>query len=237
MLAKRTFISLLSMAVAVWALPASLAGKATILTEVQGHLDQAKQCVDSGQFALAIAHLDEFAKPELTYSAQFQSVPDKLHAPDLQSLHEAVAVWQEGLGDSVKFREVDSSENADVKVVFKSDVRMGPEAVAGYANWQRSIDPATDGKPAGHFVATLQIRTLDLLFKPMPAADVRHEVMHELGHVLGLEDSDSKTDLMGPLDQAHPLLKPQPHEMKAVLDLRAAAAQIRHDASAQVVKL
>jgi predicted Zn-dependent protease len=224
------------MAVALSAMPAALIGKATILEEVQGHLTQARQCIDSGQFALAIAHLDEFAKPELTYSAEFQSVPDKLHASNLQSLHEAVAAWQDGLGDSVKFREVDASENADVKVLFKADVRMGQEAVAGYANWQRSIDPAADGKPAGHFVATLQIRTLDLLFKPMPANAVRHEVMHEFGHVLGLEDSNSKTDLMGPLDQEHPLLKPQPHEMKAVLDLRNAASKIRSDAAAQVIK-
>jgi predicted Zn-dependent protease len=77
---------------------------------------------------------------------------------------------------------------------------------------------------------------MTLNFKAMPMESMRHEMMHEIGHVLGLEDTESTGAIMGPLDMNRPVSRPLPHEVKAVWDIRLEASRIRKDALAQTIK-
>lgn len=56
--------------------------------------------------------------------------------------------------------------------------------------------------------------------RDLTPAEVKHVVMHELGHLLGLGDKEDHTRLMGPLLLGHPLERPLPEEVAAVLEIR-----------------
>jgi len=219
--------------------PASLdrlAGKnrAVILPEVQRHLDDAKECTLNGTPQVAAAHADlVLLGDEVRYSVQFVGVSEKLRARCLKSLEGALDSWERALDDTVSFREVTDPNEAEIVIRFKPNVMMGKEPVAGYANWKRTLH--SDGPKVNEvkFRADLQIRTINLDGQPMALDCVRHEIAHEVGHILGLEDSDSTSDLMGPLDTSRPMHRPQPYEAQAVKKLREEARKIRTDALAK----
>lgn len=227
---------LLLLAASVAAYPAAApanggARVAPLLPEVTKHLDQARDAVRSGKGGLAGAHAEMvLIGDEVRFAVRFENVPESLRANSRKALEEALGAWERSLGESVRFVEVADPANAHVQVRFKRDVYMGKEPVAGFANWKRII--RTDGPDVveSRFTADLQIRTMNLDGKAMPAAAMRHEVMHEFGHVLGLEDCDHTGILMGPLDVRKPVSAPLPHETAAVRDLRDEARRVRFQA-------
>ncbi len=237
MLASRIPVLLATLAIALPTAPANVSGSAVpVLNEVTSHLHEAQKCFDKGTFALAAAHAEMvLVDEELSVHYKFQNVPDNIHPTAVKAMEEAFKGWEESLKGSIKFKLTNDEEAADVVIRFKPDVRMGREPVAGFANWKRVIDKDANGNIISKFTSDLQIRTMTLNFKPMPQEALRHEIMHELGHVLGLEDTESTGDIMGPLDMNKPVSKPRPHESKAVWDIRFLATKIRKESLAQQI--
>lgn len=206
-------------------------GHASILPEVQKHLDEARDGITNGELEIANAHADLIlVSDDVKYCVQYVSVPEKLRPRCSKALGEALDEWQQALDKSIKFHKVDDPETADVVVRFKVGVMMGNEPVAGYANWKRTLKQDGSHVQVVSFKSDLQIRTLNLDGQPMPFDCVRHEIAHEFGHILGLEDSERTGDLMGPLDIDHPVGGPQTYEADAVRQLRADARRIKADA-------
>jgi hypothetical protein len=214
--------------------PATLASGrlAALLPEVQKHLDDARKCASDGSADVAVAHADLILLgDEIKYSVQFVDVPERLQSRSTKAMDAALAGWKDALEDTVGFRQVTDPNDAQVVIRFKKGVMMGKEPVAGFANWKRSLVCDGPRVQSSSFRATLQIRTLDLDGNPMPQECVRHEIQHEMGHVFGLEDSNSTGDLMGPLDMERPVARPRPYESDAVLQLRESARRIKAEAS------
>jgi hypothetical protein len=238
MLASRLPVLLATLAIALPTAPANVSGSsAPLLDEVTNHLSEAQKCFDRGTYELAAAHADMvLVDKELSVFVKFQNVPENVHPTALKAMDQAFKGWEDALKDSIKFTRSTDEEAADVVIRFKPDVRMGREPVAGFANWKRVIDKDSEGKIVSKFTSDLQIRTMTLNFKAMPMESMRHEMMHEIGHVLGLEDTESTGAIMGPLDMNRPVSRPLPHEVKAVWDIRLEASRIRKDALAQTIK-
>ncbi|AIE84730.1 matrixin family metalloprotease [Fimbriimonas ginsengisoli] len=212
--------------------------RSLILPEVQHHLDDARDCSANGTPEVAAAHANlVLVGDEVKYNVQFISVPDRLHARCLKSMEGAFDVWERALDDTITFREVADPTQADVVIRFKPGVNMGKEPVAGYANWKRTLKCDGPRVQEVTFKGDLQIRTINLDGQPMPFECVRHEIAHEMGHILGLEDSTSTRDLMGPLDIDHPISGPQSYEVAAVRRIRDEAHRIRTDSLAKTQKL
>ncbi|MEZ0325988.1 MAG: matrixin family metalloprotease [Fimbriimonas sp.] len=237
MLASRLPVLLATLAIALPTAPANVSGSsAPLLDEVTNHLSEAQKCFDKGTFELAAAHADMvLVDQDLSVFVKFQNVPANVQPNALKAMDQAFKNWEEALKGSVKFTRSTDEEAADVVIRFKPDVRMGREPVAGFANWKRVIDKDGEGKIVSKFTSDLQIRTMTLNFKSMPMESMRHELMHEIGHVLGLEDTDSTGAIMGPLDMNKPISRPLPHEVKAVWDIRVQASKIRQEALAQQI--
>jgi len=233
----RTLLVSAALLVASVPTPATSTARALVLPEVTKHLEHAKKCLRDGSHHIAMAHADMvLVGDEVTYAVTFQNAGGTMQARCMKSLGAALKSWEDSLDGTVSFKEIEDPSKADIVVRFKPDVRMGQEPVAGFANWKRLI--RTEGKRVveSRFTSDLQIRTINVDGEPMPTSAMKHEVMHEVGHVLGLEDCDTVGYLMGPLDISRPVSAPRPHESNAVLSLRSDARRLREEASLQANK-
>lgn len=204
----------------------------SLLPEVQKQLDDARQCTTNGTPEVAAAHANLIlVDDEVTYELEFDSaVPNGLRGRCKRAFDSAIGSWQKALENTVTFKAVTDPDKAEMVIRFKPSVLMGREEVAGYVNWKRTLKADAGKVQEVGFKSLLQIRTENLDGNPMPIDCVRHEVAHEVGHVLGLDDSDRTGDLMGPLDIEHPVGGPQPYESAAVRKLRDEAHRLRADA-------
>lgn len=234
MRASRPILLLIAAITALPALASNGTRKVILLPEVNKHLDSARTEIANGHGEIAAAHADVvLIGDEVKYSVKFEEgVPKKLYAKCEQALDEAFDSWQQSLNDTVTFVPVEDPAKAHIQIRFKRDVLMGKEPVAGFANWKRKIQLDGDRVLSATVTADLQIRTVNLDGKAMPADAMTHEVMHEVGHVLGLEDCDHLGELMGPLDVRRPVDAPRSHEASAVRDLRDEAKRLKSEALA-----
>lgn len=133
-------------------------------------------------------------------------------------------MWEGALGGRV-FVVVESGP-VDVWVRFQPDVCIDGAEVAGHATWTRGVlNPEVDPKVV--LTARVAIRTLRPDDKPMTFAQLRACAAHELGHVLGLQDSENEADLMGPMNFDHPVLAINPAEVANLIAARREAEAIR----------
>jgi hypothetical protein len=202
--------------------------RSRLLPEINEHLDTAREEMAARRTHLASAHADMvLIGDRLAYRVQFdEDVANRERMRCIDSLRRALDNWEEALDHTIEFVESDRADTP-ITIQFRPHVKMGHEPVAGYATWKRRIDLDGDRVFKARVTATLQIRTQNLNDKPMPAAAMTHEVMHEMGHVLGLEDRDRVGELMGPLNVRRPVANPSRQEANAVMDAREEAREIK----------
>jgi len=223
------------LAAAVVAAPAPAGRSVTaapILPEVHRHMEQAHNCLQKGSHQLAAAHAGVIlVADDIKVFVRFENVPESQRRDCERALAQAFDTWEEALDDTFSFVEVDTAEEANVTIRFRPDVRMGREPVAGFVNWKRTIKSEGDKVVSTGYTADMQLRTSNIDWRPMSVSAMHHEACHELGHVLGLDDSDRVGDLMGPLDVRRPVNHPSVREVTAVRSLRNEARKIIDDSA------
>ena len=202
----------------------------TVLPEVVGHMRDGRACLASGDRALAAAHarlilVSHQIKIRISTAGFSPVEADRCR----RALIEACDIWQRALDDSFEFILVDAQTQADVYAIFQPDVRLQGEQVAGYVRWQRTLQADAGKVVLQGFRADMQLRTETPGGQPMPLAAMRHEACHELGHVLGLDDTDKVGAVMGPLDIEHPVSGPTVAEIDTVRQIRQDANQLLTD--------
>jgi predicted Zn-dependent protease len=194
---------------------------------VNKHLEEGQADLASNTPGMAKAHARLVViGPEIKFSVLFQNVAPNQHEKCLNVLKSAMDEWEKDLQGDLRFTRLPDDQTADVVVRFRPSVSMKGEPVAGYVNWKRALIDHSGGKVDARFSADLQIRVRNLDGNPMPQNAMRHAAMHELGHVLGLDDSPREGDVMGPLDIDNPVSAPTPLEIQTVKSIRSQAEQI-----------
>jgi len=213
---------------------ASTMRSANVLSEVKRHLAEGHKFAADGSWEIAAAHADVVLISEnVSVYVNVDHVSSSQRQACLRALDAALSQWESALDSTIHFQMQSDPSRADLKVIFRPDVRMGREAVAGLTNWTRSIHASGNKVTQASFKAEVQIRARDLEYHELSFEAMRQETEHEFGHVLGLDDSDHLGDLMGLFDINHLVTGPRDYEIQAVRNLRNEASQIKADALAR----
>lgn len=145
--------------------------------------------------------------------------------PPNTAIDQAIACWQDKLAGAIQFEHV--CDNADVLVRFVPKITEGNRNSIGFSHWQRFLYPDGSYK----LKAEITIATQYPDGSPVGQESQRHAAMHEIGHLLGLDDSRRVGDVMGPNDPQRPALAPTMAEVQALLTLRQMALDLREEAT------
>lgn len=207
-----------------------------LLPDLPQHLETAERDVQQGQLDDAIAHLDLVLMDHpLHYKIDCAGLPPERQAECIAAFRDATALWERAF-KNLHFVEVTPDQPAEISVVFQNNVKQNGNDVAGFVSWQRKVVGGVSGVPThSELTADVRVRTLQPGGEPMLLEHMRHTSAHELGHVLGLDDSPFFGDIMGPLDVKHPVADFEPTELENLRAVRAEAENVRAQALAKHV--
>lgn len=105
---------------------------------------------------------------------------------------QGLSTWEGAMGGALRFVPVDSPQKADLEIDWTD--RTIPSHVAEYANATCERHIRGEGKI---FHAVVTLGTLEpYTQKPFNAQQIKHLVIHEMGHALGLNHSPDPADVM-----------------------------------------
>jgi hypothetical protein len=134
-----------------------------------------------------------------------------------RAVEKAVAGWKAALGPGARMSLVPLSQ-ANVRVHARPS-QSGASHLAGVAHWVKRVVRVGQGtyEPRVSADVTLQTRARD--GKELAGDVMDYVTAHELGHVLGLDDTAHTGELMGPAQLHRPVSAPSEPELRALVRL------------------
>ncbi|MGE0001271.1 MAG: matrixin family metalloprotease [Fimbriimonadaceae bacterium] len=190
-----------------------------IQPRVHEFLDRAERCLTDGKHSEARTVAEMLLlRRDLRYSVELQGLSPE-QAQDAQAaLSEAMHCWSEALNGAVEFVPA-TGRFADVRISFVESVRSGGCDVAGHAVWRRQILNWREDQFSYQVSADIHIRTRLPGGSKMSRGMMRHTALHELGHVLGLNDSRRSGDAMSALNPFSPVSQPSGAEVLSLVNV------------------
>ncbi len=213
----RFFCAALLAGFAALALP--FYGQERLLPKMLKDLDTARAAAEVGDYSRAEALVHLVRCPDIKVE-----LPANATQVQKEALEEAAAVWEDALQGAVDFQIVEPGQG-QVRISFMQDVFFAGVASMGRATWNRQLVSYGWGTYGTHISASIEVRT-QLLGRECRKEEIRHALAHELGHVLGLDDSSRLGDIMGPHNPASPAEAPSGEETAALAELHWEAYQI-----------
>lgn len=190
------------------------------------HLDAASRAYLYGHTSEATAYAEMvLLSRAIKVSVDDSNVPDRMKDSARRAFRDAMINWEEALNGEVKFVIV-PRRDADVVVSYTGDIRVSGDEAAGTVRWTRQVMNIGLDQFEYFVRATIVLRTHTPRREEMNYDQMLHTAGHELGHILGLEDSRNARELMGPLRLDRPVQRATTNERDSLIALRHQAGLI-----------
>jgi hypothetical protein len=200
-------------------------------------LAQAERCLQDGRFSEARTVAEMLLlRRDVRFAVDVTGLPEARAAEARNAVRGAVEAWSEALDRSVGFEE-SPWPSADVRISFVPSVRQSGCEVAGYAVWRRQLLNWRADEFSYQVSADVQVRTVLPGGAPMSEAMMRHTCLHELGHVLGLNDSGRPGEAMSVLSPSRPVARPSQAEADSLKQVLFQAGLFLSEATLQSMAL
>jgi hypothetical protein len=184
------------------------------------HYAQAQEMLEAGQVGMAAAHSRLVLHDQgLKVFVDFSRTPEGLRSTGQRTVEKAVDYWNQTLG-SQALQLVETPSDAQVTVMFASDVVLQGVRVGGYCSQSRGVTIGASGEPAAQYSATILARFQLPGGRRLSDDCLLNVVTHEFGHVFGLNDCTEPGHLMSPLNLSRPRTDLHPDELEALGALR-----------------
>ncbi len=200
----------------------ALTGAADILPEMNKHLEFGHECMRRGYEGGAIASANLILLGQIKIYVDDRGATDETKL----ALADAEFIWEDALDSETKFVRVTSRKEAEIVISFSRDLNVGGQEAGGYTEWSRNVK-WQGSEYVGSLKADMKLRTIRPDGKPMTREQARHAALHELGHVLGLDDSVNRGEVMAPLNLRKPIATPSYKEVCVIREIRVKASEMR----------
>lgn len=215
--------------------PYKLTKPELLLPELTTHMLQAQREIEMGRWQLALAQADcILLSTPIRVWLGFDS-SSRRHRACAKNIRKAMEMWQQAVADETLFEIVDDPEQADVRISLTDEIRRDGYNSGGSIRWERAIVASEDGGYETRYRAEIVLALAGPGGRRLNNAQMVHAAAHELGHVLGLQDSGEVGNVMGPLDLKRPVSRPSAQEAQALAEVRALANELRRQAFAVVL--
>lgn len=188
-------------------------------TPMRESIQDAEAAIRKGEPQAALARYNAILYPGgVTVGVAADSLPPGREDEAVRAAARAVAVWANLLGPDHPLRWVPDDANAMVVVRFVEALPARAHDALGYIDLRQEVRWNRSTHRWSVRGTIYVLRSFE--GKPLSFEALTHIAMHELGHLLGLEDVTSHEYLMGPMRVERPLQAPTRYEVEAVLDLR-----------------
>lgn len=204
---------------------AALAARAGApLPEIDQFLAYGQKALESGDAAAAEAASKAVLLDEVRYT--FGPGTAEHHAV----ARAAMTSWEQALDGEVRFVEV-APENAQITFSWQSAVGHEGNHVGGLATWRRAVQ-RKGSQVRAVYTAEIALSTVAPTGTVLNRDQLMQCALHEVGHVLGLDDCRDRGEVMSPLDMARPVPAITKADLDALRSVRAKAYQLRLNARA-----
>lgn len=219
-------VSLTIAAAAAAALTFANSSERSLHADIRHHLAVAKGFAATGHGERAVAHASVVVPTRvLRVRVDFSNLPASSQGLYRNALAGAFRMWEIALGQK-QFESVETGP-ADVVVHFQRAVTHKGQDICGHTRWTRGLAGSDVNRPV--VAADVQIRMEMPDSQPLTFEQLRACAAHELGHVLGLDESPTGRGIMGPMNAKNPVLSIRPEDVAALLGARREAQQIQRE--------
>ncbi len=205
-----------------------------LLPELNAHMLQAERDIQQGRWQMALAQADCILLSTPIRVWLGFDAKSRQNKGYIKNIQKAMAIWQKGMSDETLFEIVDDPDQADVRINLVDQIQREGYNSGGNIKWERTII-STDGGYEMKYRADILLALSGPNGRKLNGNQMIHASAHELGHVLGLQDSSEVGNIMGPLDLRKPAKKPSDMEILALTEVRALANDLRKQAFAIVL--
>ncbi|MCH7945061.1 MAG: hypothetical protein IIC73_03480 [Armatimonadetes bacterium] len=191
-----------------------------IQSRLYDHLDRAERAFSDGRNEEATACAEMvLLKRDITVFVDDRNVPWQIKESAHRALRLAAINWEDALNREIRFRYVPRAY-ADVVIRYTDGVKHGGREAAGTVQWCRQVMDLGSNTYSYKVTAHITLRTYAPNGAMMSQRQMLHTAGHELGHILGLEDTGKQGELMGPLRLDRPVQRASQKEVESLWDIR-----------------